>query len=130
MSKDKKKGIEERVKAWLWRQKGNIKRWLYNRVALAVAGFLGLNMVDGYVSNHALSLARQLGVAQTIEANPFLYPILGNWTMGVKGLLGLAVIGLVARLRNLSPTKVFYVLMFGCIALAVAISWNLWAIFR
>jgi hypothetical protein len=50
--------------------------------------------------------------------------------MGVKGLLGLAVIGLVARLRNLSPTRVFYVLMLGCIALAAAISWNLWAIFR
>ena len=131
MTKDEEpKSSKEGVKAWLWRQKVSVKRWLYNRAILAGAGFLGLNAVDGYLTNHAQSLARQLGVTQTIEANPFLQPIMGHWLLGFKGLLGLAVIGLVAKLRNVNQTKVFYALMLGCFALALAISWNLWVILR
>lgn len=124
------KTLKQRMIDWLRQQSVTIRKWMVNRLVLAAAGFMGLNAVDGYLSNHAAVLARQLGITQTVEANPFLQPIMGNWIgMGVKGLLTLAVFGLVSRLSKVPQRAIIFALMLGCLALAAAISWNLWVIF-
>ncbi|MBV6341218.1 DUF5658 family protein [Candidatus Magnetobacterium casense] len=121
--KDKKpKG---KVKAWLERQKVAVKVWLYRRALLAGLGFVGLNAVDGYLTNYATHLASSSGVMRAVEANPFLAPIAGHWALSFKGVLGLVVIGGLAWWKKSSPQTLFLMIMGGCVIFLGVVIWNL-----
>lgn len=120
-----KKGIRAKVKGWLVRQKITVKLWLYKRVILAGLGFVGLNAVDGWLTNYAHQLATSSGVMRSMEANPYLSPIAGHWILSFKGVLGLGVIGTLALVKKYTPNKVFWLLIFGSVVLLAVVLWNL-----
>lgn len=120
MKDQKPKNIKEKVKAWIQRQKFNIRLWIYQRLVLVALGFLGLNAVDGYITNYA-----QQGMTKVVEANPFLAPIAGHWALSFKGVFGLAAIGVLSWVRKLAPTRIFWLLVFGCLVFLCIIVWNL-----
>jgi hypothetical protein len=116
----KPKNIKEKVKAWIARQKLNIKLWIYQRLVLVALGFIGLNAVDGYMTNYV-----QQTTTKIAEANPFLAPVVGHWVLNFKGILGLAAIGAISWVRKIAPDRVFWILLFGCLVILCIIVWNM-----
>ena len=120
----KPKSWRERLSDLLWRLKVTGKLWLQRHIALAALGFLGLNAVDGWLTNQAYQLAVQSGIQRSMEANPFLAPVASHWAISFKGLLGLAAIGLLAKIRKLSPQVIFWIIVFGCMVFLGVVLWN------
>jgi hypothetical protein len=89
---------------------------------------VGLNAVDGYLTNYAHQIAVSSGIQRSIEANPFLAPIAGHWALSFKGLLGAGAIGLIAYVKHLTPSRLTWYLVGGCAMFAAVIAWNLYAI--
>lgn len=114
--------------AWIERQKIGVKLWLYRRAVLVGLGFVGLNAVDGYVTNVGHRMAVAVGVQQSIEANPFLQSMAGNWALSLKGVIGLAVLGILARFRHFTPGTLYKWLLFGCIVVLAVILFNLYSL--
>lgn len=119
---------KEKVKDWSWRQKVSVKLWLYRRVLVASFGFVCLNAVDGWLTNHAHSLMSHVAIAQSIEINPFIQPAVGHWALGFKGVLGVGAFVLLAWYKKWSPNKLFAWLMFGCLVFVGVIIWNLYSL--
>ena len=120
-----KKGVRAKLKGWFVRQRITVKLWLYKRVVLAAVSFLGLNAVDGYLTNYAQQLTASSGVMRSIEANPYMAPFVGHWALSFKGVLGLGVIGTLALVKRYTPNKVFWILVFGCVVVLAIVLWNL-----
>ena len=103
--------------------------WLISKPTLKLAAvglaFVALNVVDAYLTNYAHRMATAAGVQQSIEANPFLQSLAGNWALGFKGVVGIAALGLVARVKHFTPDTLFKWLAFGCGVFAFIIVWNL-----
>lgn len=114
--------------AWIERQKVAAKLWLYRRAVLVGLGFVGLNAVDGYVTNVGHRMAVAVGVQQSIEANPFLQSVAGSWALSLKGVIGLAVLGILARFKHFTPGTLYKWLLFGCIVLLVVVMFNLYSL--
>jgi hypothetical protein len=86
---------------------------------------VGLNVVDAYLTNYAHRMATAAGVQQSIEANPFLQSLAGNWALGFKGVIGIAALGVLAKGKHFTPDTLFKWLLFGCGVFVVIILWNL-----
>jgi hypothetical protein len=114
--------------AWIERQKIGVKLWLYRRAVLVGLGFVGLNAVDGYVTNVGHRMAVAVGVQQSIEANPLLQSMAGSWALSLKGVIGLAVLGILARFKHFSPATLYNWLLFGCVILLVVVLFNLYSL--
>ena len=117
-----------RLVAWIERQKIGVKLWLYRRAVLVGLGFVGLNAVDGYVTNVGHRMAVAVGVQQSIEANPLLQSMAGSWALSLKGVIGLAVLGILARFKHFSPATLYNWLLFGCVILLVVVLFNLYSL--
>ncbi len=117
-----------KLRAWLEKQKIKAKLWLYRYALLTGLGFVGLNAVDGYLTNYAHQLAVQSGIQRGIEANPFLAPIASHWALSFKGVLGLGVLAILARVRKATPNKLFLWLAIGCGVFLAIVIWNLYAL--
>ena len=128
MKETEKKGIGKRISDWFYRRRVDLKVWLYKRIFLVALGFLGLNAVDGYLMNYAQQLAARSGIEHSIESNPFLAPFVGHWSMSLKGILGLAIIGVVAKVRNLTPQQLFWLIVFSCALFLAIVIWNLYSL--
>lgn len=116
-----KKNIPQRVKGWLGQLKEGGKLWLQRNIVLAALGFVGLNALDGYLTNHVVNSS----MLKTIEANPFMQPFVGHWAFSFKGVLGLGAIALLGRVRRFSPRVIFWLIMLGCFLFVGVIFWNL-----
>lgn len=123
----KRKGAEKALGDWIRRQKVTIKLWLYRRALLAALGFIALNAVDAHLTNWASRQAQGMGIAQSIEANPILQPIVGTWALSFKGLLGAGVIGLFGFARHLSPDRLCFWFLLGCLVMIGVIFWNMYS---
>jgi len=126
MNKAEQKGIEAKLKGWFGQRKLTVKLWLYKRVVLAGVGFVGLNAVDGYLTNSAHQLAVQSGIQRSIEANPFLASVAGHWALSFKGVIGLGVFGVLALVKKYTPDKLFWLLILGCVVFLGIVLWNLY----
>ena len=116
---------KSKLRAWIERQRIGLKLWLYHRAILAGLAFVGLNVVDAYLTNYAHRMATDMGVQQSIEANPFLQSLAGSWALGFKGVIGIAVLGVLAMGKHLTPDTLFKWLAFGCLVIGVIVVWNL-----
>jgi hypothetical protein len=116
---------KSKLRAWIERQRIGVKLWLYRHAILAGLAFAGLNVVDAYLTNYAHRMATAVGVQQSIEANPFLQSLAGNWALGFKGVIGIAALGVLVKVRHLTPDTLFKWLLFGCGVFVVIILWNL-----
>jgi predicted anti-sigma-YlaC factor YlaD len=122
----KKRG---KLRTWVDRQGiTTVRLWLYRRATLVGLGFLGLNAVDGYVTNVGHRMAVAVGVQQSIEANPLLQSMAGSWALSLKGIIALAVLGILARFNHFSPSTLYKWLLFGCIVLLAVIMFNLYSL--
>lgn len=115
----------DKVKDWSWHQEVSTKLWLYRHALVASLVFVGLNAVDGWLTNYAHNLVSHVAIAQSVEANPFMQPAVGHWALGFKGLLGVGAFAVLAQYKKWSPNKLFAWLMFGCLVFAGVIIWNL-----
>lgn len=122
-----KQNIKAKLKGCWEQRKLAVKLWLYKRVVLAGVGFLGLNAIDGYLTNSAHQVAVQSGLQRSIEANPFLAVVAGHWALSFKGVLGLGAVGVLALVKRYTPDKLFWLLILGCAVFLGVVVWNLHA---
>lgn len=108
--------LKRRIADWIYRRKIDWKLWLQRNILMAALGFMGFNAVDGYLTN---------SIQRGLEANPVLAPIAGHWGLSFKGILGLAAIGAIDRVRKYRPNLLFYIAMAGSFAFAGVLIWNL-----
>ncbi len=125
MKKPEPEKAKGKLRSWIERQRIAVRLWLYRKGILLTLGFVGLNAVDGYLTNYAHSLAVQSGIQASIEANPFLAAVAGHWALSFKGLLGAGAIGLLAYFKHFTPNKFMWYMMIGCVVFGGIVLWNL-----
>ena len=118
----KGRGMEQSTDRWV--QRAARELWLYRRAMLAGLLFISLNAIDGCLTNFAQRIA---GQAATVEANPFMQIAVGHFAFPLKGLIGIGAFVLLARVKKLSPDRLFNWLLFGCLVITLIIVWNLYA---
>lgn len=121
MNAQETKPLKERVDSW---RRIAAELWQYRYAMAAGLVFIGLNVIDGYLTNYAYHMAD--GMA-SVEANPFMQPFLGHWALSLKGVMGLGIFALLAWLKRLSPDRLFWWIVFGCVVFTGIIIWNMYA---
>lgn len=99
--------------------------WLHRHVILLALGFLGLNAVDGYLTNYAHQLAMANGLLRSVEANPYMQAFVGTSTLNFKGAIGIVILGLLAWWKQWQANKLAKVLVVGCLVFVGVLVWNL-----